>query len=339
MDKPKIIFLDYIRVLATLAVIIIHVVGGILPRFGKIDIGDWWLGNTLDSASRFCVPVFVMLSGALLLSPNQSYAWPQHKKRLARIFIPFCFWTFVYILFNIFVKFPSMLQKSWDILVPWIWHQIAFGASFHFWYLYMILGLYLFLPWIHVAINQLKKRDIEVFLGIWFLTLIANWPGLANYFPHIEFMYFSGYLGYLVLGHYVMQYTVRGPGWWYLIGCGLTMVGTYFLSEAKGAFDIRMYGNLTVPVAMMALGIFGIFQKATFSYLWLNKFVSWISQLSFGIYFIHVIVLYYLSRAQVNYAFHGLEIGIPATTMACLAFSAILIFLLKKLPGADRFIG
>jgi surface polysaccharide O-acyltransferase-like enzyme len=117
------------------------------------------------------------------------------------------------------------------------------------------------------------------------------------------------------------------------------MVGTYFLSEAKGAFDIRMYGNLTVPVAMMALGIFGIFQKATFSYLWLNKFVSWISQLSFGIYFIHVIVLYYLSRAQVNYAFHGLEIGIPATTMACLAFSAILIFLLKKLPGADRFIG
>jgi hypothetical protein len=90
---------------------------------------------------------------------------------------------------------------------------------------------------------------------------------------------------------------------------------------------------------MMALGIFGIFQKARFSNLWLNKFVGWMSQLSFGIYFIHVIVLYYLSRAQVNYAFHGLGIGIPTTTIACLAVSTILIFLLKKLPVADRFIG
>jgi surface polysaccharide O-acyltransferase-like enzyme len=65
----------------------------------------------------------------------------------------------------------------------------------------MILGLYLFLPWIHAALNQMKKRDIEVFLAILCLKLFANWPGLASYFLHIELMYFSGYLGYLVLGH------------------------------------------------------------------------------------------------------------------------------------------
>jgi len=339
MVKPKIIFLDYIRALATLAVILIHVVGGILPRFGEIALGEWWLGNVLDSASRFCVPVFVMLSGALLLSPNQSYAWPQHKKRLARIFIPFCFWTIVYILFNVFVKYPSMQQKSWEILVPWIWHQIAFGASFHFWYLYMILGLYLFLPWIHAALNQMKKRDIEVFLGIWALSLLANGPGVAEYFPHVELMYFSGYVGYLVLGQYLMRYAVRGGGWWYLLGCSLTIGGTYVLTQAKGSFDIRLYSNLTLNVALMAFGIFGIFQKASYPYLWLNRIVGLISQLSFGIYFIHVIVLYYLSRVYLNYAFQGVEVGTPLTTVACLLISACLIFLLKKLPGVDRFMG
>lgn len=339
MDKPKIIFLDYIRALATIAVILIHVVGGILPRFGKIAMGDWWLGNSLDSASRFCVPVFVMLSGALLLGPNQSYAWPQHKKRLVRIFLPFCFWTLVYILFNLFVKFPSMPQKSWDILFPWIWHQIAFGASFHFWYLYMILGLYLFLPWIHAALNRMQKRDIEIFLGIWGLTLLTNLPGMADYFPHVELMYFSGYLGYWVLGQYVVRYEMRGAAWWYLVGCGLTIGGTYYLTMAKGSFDIRMYGNLTLNVALMALGIFSSFQKASYPYSWINRLVGLISQLSFGIYFVHVIVLYYLSRSQINYAFHGLKLGIPLTTIACLGISMILIFLLKKLPGADRFIG
>ncbi len=339
MDKPKIIFLDYIRALATLAVILIHVVGGILPRFGKISPADWWLGNSLDSASRFCVPIFVMLSGALLLGPNLSYDWPPHKKRISRIFFPFCFWTLVYILFNVGVKYPSMQHRPMDIFLPWIWHQIAFGASFHFWYLYMILGLYLFLPWIHAALNQMKKRDIEVFLAIWFLTLFANWPGLASYFPHIELMYFSGYLGYLVLGHYVMRFPIRGAMWYYLIGFGMTVGGTYVLSEAKALFDIRMYSNLSVNVALMALGIFGMFQKASFLNLNLNKFVSLLSQLSFGIYFIHVIVLYYLSLAHVNYAFHGLWLGIPTTVCACLCISGALVYLLKKIPGADRFIG
>jgi surface polysaccharide O-acyltransferase-like enzyme len=232
-----------------------------------------------------------------------------------------------------------MQQKSWDIFLPWIWHQVAFGASFHFWYLYMILGLYLFLPWIHAAIIQMKKLDIEVFLGIWGLTLLGNWPRVALYFPHVEFMYFSGYLGYLVMGQYLMRYKVRGAVWWYLVGCGLTIVGTYYLSKAKGSFDIRMYGNLSLPVALMAVGIFGIFQKVTFVHLRFNRFVGLISQLSFGIYFIHVMVLYYLSRAQINYAYHGLEVGIPLTTIACLTISSVLIFLIKKLPSADRIIG
>jgi surface polysaccharide O-acyltransferase-like enzyme len=125
--------------------------------------------------------------------------------------------------------------------------------------------------------------------------------------------------------------------WCYLIGFGMTVGGTYVLSEAKALFDIRMYSNLSVNVALMALGIFGMFQKASF--LNLNKFVSFVSQLSFGIYFIHVIVLYYLSRAHVNYAFHGLWLGIPTTVFACLIISGALVYLLKKIPGADRFIG
>jgi len=178
-----------------------------------------------------------------------------------------------------------------------------------------------------------EKRDIEVFLGIWALSLLANGPGVAEYFPHVELMYFSGYVGYLVLGQYLMRYALRGAGWWYLLGSCLTIGGTYVLTQAKGSFDIRLYSNLTLNVALMAFGIFGIFQKSSFPYLWLNRIVGLISQLSFGIYFIHVIVLYYLSRAHLNYAFQGVEVGIPMTTIACLLISACLIFLLKSFLG------
>ena len=60
-------WIDYLRVIAIIAVITIHSTTSFYARFGEIGMLDWWLANLLNSASRFAIPLFVMISGALLL--------------------------------------------------------------------------------------------------------------------------------------------------------------------------------------------------------------------------------------------------------------------------------
>lgn len=87
------IWLDNSRIIAIYAVVFLHVSAGVV--IGN-DVGTeyWWVGNVYDSAVRWCVPVFVMISGALLLDPNkQEDLATFYTKRLSRILVPIIFWS------------------------------------------------------------------------------------------------------------------------------------------------------------------------------------------------------------------------------------------------------
>jgi surface polysaccharide O-acyltransferase-like enzyme len=95
--QKKLLFADYMRVLATLSVILLHCAGDYLYQFklGEMDVTRWWICNIYDSSVRWCVPVFVMLSGVLLLRPKKVESIPDFlKKRMMRVFIPFLFLGF-----------------------------------------------------------------------------------------------------------------------------------------------------------------------------------------------------------------------------------------------------
>lgn len=90
-------WIDNSRILAIFAVIVVHVGAKVV---GENTIGSeyWWYGNIFESLARWCVPVFVMISGALLLDPNKKEdLLTFYRKRLHRIFIPFLFWSVIYL--------------------------------------------------------------------------------------------------------------------------------------------------------------------------------------------------------------------------------------------------
>ena len=66
-EKSKIQYLDILRTLATIGVIIIHTSSPVLNMAYGHSMSEWWVGNIFDSASRFAVPLFLLLSGATLL--------------------------------------------------------------------------------------------------------------------------------------------------------------------------------------------------------------------------------------------------------------------------------
>lgn len=67
MESIKKEWIDYLRVIATVSVIFLHVSAEIPTLYKKIPDDIWWIGNFFDGAVRFCVPLFLMISGALLL--------------------------------------------------------------------------------------------------------------------------------------------------------------------------------------------------------------------------------------------------------------------------------
>src|SRR3546814_13654277 len=78
-----------------LMVVVWHVAA---MKFGVFD-NQWWASNFDDSLTRSCVPVFLMISGVLLLGKQETLA-VFFRKRFARILPPLLFWSLFYMSWN-----------------------------------------------------------------------------------------------------------------------------------------------------------------------------------------------------------------------------------------------
>src|ERR1700743_565095 len=142
-------WVDSLRAIAVIAVIGVHVVAPALSaktNLQNTSTTGWWIANVYDSLFRFCVPIFVMITGALLL-PQDIGLKAFLKKRLNRILLPFIFWSLIYMAFNMALKIRDEGYSNAIVYFgSWVSTQIIQGPSIHLWYVYMIIGLYLFIP-------------------------------------------------------------------------------------------------------------------------------------------------------------------------------------------------
>src|ERR1700743_2355755 len=91
-------WISNLRLIALYAVIVLHCTAPVL-RFDKVPLADWWVADFYKGLVRFAVPVFVMITGALLL--HKKYEIGNFlKKRLLRVVVPFLFWSLVYIWYS-----------------------------------------------------------------------------------------------------------------------------------------------------------------------------------------------------------------------------------------------
>ncbi|ORM72420.1 hypothetical protein HA44_20390 [Mixta gaviniae] len=65
MSLQKIGWIDNLRAVACLMVIVIHTTTWYITNSDRVAESAWDLANLLNSASRVCVPLFFMISGYL----------------------------------------------------------------------------------------------------------------------------------------------------------------------------------------------------------------------------------------------------------------------------------
>lgn len=300
--------MDGARFLASFGVVLIHACADVIAMYGKVPLFDWWVVNGMDSLIRACVPLFFMLSGALLLaSPDQPLA-EFFKKRMNRILIPFLFWAVVYLAWK---KYFLGFNFSWSEIFSMIAKN---QVHFHFWFFYALIGLYLLTPLFRVFVHQARPALVWYFIGLWFV-LASLWPFVQTalrLFWSIKLDFYlpvngaQGFIGYFLLGYALWkglpERVEKAAPWAAFAAWLFCAFGTYAVSIKTGYYNVLFYENLSPGGVIYASAVFLILKRRA---AWFDGLaprskgiLSQLSQASLGVYIIHPIILYIAEKGH-----------------------------------------
>ena len=345
VEEKKIYWVDNLRFLATISVIFLHVASPIYFQFGKVSDAYWWTAFLYSGTTRFGVPIFLMLTGALILPKNYSIGY-YLKNRFNRIVLPFLFWSFIYITYNYSNVFSNE-NITFSTKLTIVLNQLNNGSQYHLWYIYVLIGLYLFIPIISRWVRNATKNEILYFIIIWFFVMILNQPYVISLGikPTIDFTYFSGFMGYLVLGYYLSIVEINKkwinilPIGLIVLGMAITMYGTYYVTFSEGKSSEVFLGVLSPNRVLFAAGLFLFFKNRNKTYPKIQPIINFIIKFSFGIYLSHVFVINILLDLGISCYTINPYIGIPLTSILTIIISGLLTFGINKLPFGKHFSG
>ena len=330
--KKKIEYIDFLRVLATIAVILLHVSAHNYYNAEAKSL-SWHVFNFCDGISRWAVPVFVMISGALFLDREKSLK-RIFTKNITRLAAAFLFWSFVYALVNLIESKASE-------------HFLAelLKGHYHMWFLFMIAGLYIIVPFLQkiAASSFLLKYFLVLSLMFTFIFPFAIKiisylsPGAGDAintcFGNTKHHFTIGYIFYFMLGYYLSKAPISKK----------TEIIIYILGTC-GFFCAVKFSNFydfSISVLFESIGVF-VFAKNHISfakYERLKKIISKLSKYSFGIYLMHAL---FIEQIEFLFGINTLSfnplISVPIITAAVFIISLVLSAFLNSIPVLKKYI-
>lgn len=365
-DKNRIIFLDYLRVLAIFMVMLVHSCecfyfgneGGFLIE--SLRDAGWLIG--IDSACRAAVPLFVMAS-AYLLFPVTKPTGEFLTKRILRVGAQFAVWCCVYNWRN---------GGSWGQML----FNFPMATGGHLWFVPMLIGLYLLMPLLSPWAEKASEREVRGWLGLWLLT--TTFPYLRKLWgflygdpafgavPYLygecpwngfgTFQYVSGFFGYVLLGFYFRRF---GKEWSWkrtwsvalpLLAAGWAAVALpFFLRIAKygaeypvkapyaAAVDLEMSWEFcSLGVVLTVIAYFLIIRRLRGNGGFYRYVVRPLAEASYGVYLVHILVLVAVAGSfKSNFAN---PYAIALIAIATFVPSAAVSYAIRRIPKVGKWL-
>ena len=320
ISNKRIIYLDFLKIIGIFLMVANHCVDNVTPLERAEPWYNLW-GSVYNSFTRPAIPLFMMVTGILLL-PTHMDMGSFYKKRISRIIIPFLFWSVLYNLFpwftgvlkcepetiNLFFKWVDPSQSLSDALRNVLMIPFNFsGFAIQMWYVYLLIGIYLYIPVFSAWVEKSDKHSQRIFLGIWALSLTipylrnylsANVFGECSWNEFGLFYYFAGFSGYLLLGHHLVKYPLNLSKVQkyalalvtFIIGYGITLIGFKNATAVVGQTEamVELFFTFCSPnVALMSFAIFIVCQDLSFKNEKVNRLITQFSICTFGIWMCH----------------------------------------------------
>ena len=337
---------DILKCLCCVFVIVIHTASQSMSSLYLYSF-NWFSATFWGSLCRPAVPVFLMVSGALLFDPARKMSlWRIYEHYFLRILLCLLFWAFMYELYYIAGYWILYRQFDPAWFLDAVKNVLLFKHHFHLYYLQILLIFYLFLPLMRVFVANAERSVIRYMLIVWFVLGIVL-PCLYQYQPLSDISGIPGEyplsmtyasLGYGLMGWYlktagIQRKDFRRYGPLFLAGFAIVYGMTVALSLAQGGLNEDFLGGFTPGVALMAIGLYGSV-TALFGGRDAGTMpkVVWFSKASFCIYLVHhFFVMLLLTYFYFAYKYCCLLV-IPLEAAVVLGLSLLTYLLLRKIP-------
>lgn len=333
--------IEYMRAIACLGVILIHVMKSAHDVFDNMTPEIYFICTSFVNNLRWCVPVFLMISGYLLLDPEKKIGLIKIKQYIIRIVIVLGIFgtgfAFIELIFEKHsVRFTFIFRAFVNMLMGNTWN--------HLWYLYALIALYLFLPMLKSITGYLSKQEIT-YIIIVFLIYSSVFPTLKELGVTIGIAYFSFsiYLFYMLLGYWVRQSKIKISKVLSIlgfIGTSLYFVILAYVSDVKG-YKIPgiFYSHSSIMVVLQAVLIFSLMGNIKISVDGrLHKIILSIADYSFGMYIMHMFWINILYKVfKLNPAKYGIWIFIPIYIIVII-LTYVTAFIMRKIPIIRKYI-
>lgn len=368
--KPHVVWLDVMRFVAMFTVVCCHCADpfNFFPGEAPANIGDikFW-GAAYGALLRPCVPLFVMISGALLL-PTKGDTSVFYKKRISRVLWPFLIWSVIY---NLFPWITGLLGLSPGLILDFFPYsgeeatrqalsvsmeniaRIPFNFSLldvHMWYIYLLIGLYLYLPIFSAWVEKASGKAKLSFLGAWAVTSLLPYYnefvspylwGTCSWNSFGMLYYFAGFNGYLLLGHYLSRQDwsvskILAAGIpMFVAGYAVTFFGFRHITALPQFTDSQLelfftYNSLNV--IFMTAPVFMLVKKVNIKSESIRKALANLTLCGFGIYMVH---FFFTGPSVILMRVLGIPLGlqIPLAAVVAFAVSWAIVYAIYKVLG------
>lgn len=365
-------WVDVIRACAIIGVILCHVVDTFMASpAAETPQANLWI-ELFKALSRPSVPLFVMVTGFLLL-PVRTDSVEFYRKRLTRVLCPFLLWSAVYSvlpwifsffsdgvrLIHIFFPYYGNDFPGWQdalkdvLLIPFNFNN----TTYPLWYVYMLIGLYLFMPVFSAWLERAKPKEFRIFLAIWAFSLFIPYLrtfvttyfwGAAAWNEFGMFYYFSGFIGYLLVAYIVKRspdVAFRGRSWMlvlvFILAYAMTYIGYHYMMSDPAVTEEGMelfFLFCTPNVVLMTIVLFFLLRRVTVSSPMLVSCLRTLSRCGFGIYMVHYLFVGPL-EACIGWLCLPAFVHIPLVTALVFGVSWLVAHALGKTAGRKWLVG
>ena len=333
MENKTYSSIKIMRAFSAMAIVLMHCLPNELR--GGLSLSQTLATGTFKSFLEFAIPVFTMITGALLLGRDESV--PRLLKRVLRIFLALLIFGTGMSFMELFFVTRAPVSSAFKAIL-----SVFMGTSWDvLWYLYMLIGLYLILPVLRKFVQNSDNATIVFIMVVLFagnsiipaVNTLAGSKVIGFYLP-----FTNACLFYTLFGYYAfcrMEFSIKKPVLWATVA--VVMIYNAIMLTVKGSFSLTngLLEYASPTTALLSMAIFLLLKDCRFS----SAFSDSIADNSFGIYLIHCIIIQIINRLLGFYPeSYPLYLSIPGFFAVVFVVSWISSAILRKVPFVGKYI-